>query len=54
MHLHAIVVGVGQVSEISSVVAKILEEPALAPFRVDFAGELEELLVLLLEGWRAR
>lgn len=54
VHVHALVVGVGQVSEVSRVVAEVLEDPDLAPFRVDFTENLTELLELVLRGWRRR
>jgi AcrR family transcriptional regulator len=53
VHLHALVVGVGQVSDNSEVVREVLAEPALAALRVDFVSELRELLVCLLAGWEA-
>jgi AcrR family transcriptional regulator len=53
MHVHALLVGVGQVSDVSRVVEEVLAEPALAPFRVDFVSEMRELLVCLLAGWHA-
>lgn len=51
-HVHALVVGVGHVSTVSEVVADVLSEPALAPFRVDFVTDLRELIELMLAGWR--
>jgi AcrR family transcriptional regulator len=54
LHLHTLTVGVGQVSEVSQVVAKVLEDPALAAFRVDFTERLRELLELVLQGWGKR
>jgi AcrR family transcriptional regulator len=53
LHLHALVVGVGQMSDTSAVVKEVLEDPALAGFRIDFVVELRELLELVLRGWTA-
>jgi AcrR family transcriptional regulator len=53
MHLHALVVGVGQVSDVSDVVREVLAEPEMAPFRVEFVSDLKELLVCVLAGWEA-
>jgi AcrR family transcriptional regulator len=50
-HLHALVVGVGQVSDESAVVREVLADPELAVFRVDFTSELRDLLRLILLGW---
>jgi hypothetical protein len=36
MHLHALVVGFGQMADTSTVVNDVLSEPELAGFRVDF------------------
>jgi AcrR family transcriptional regulator len=49
-HLHALVIGVGQLAEGSEAIKELLAQPELAPFRVDFVPLLRELLELLLAG----
>ena len=51
LHLNALVIGVGQMSDVSAVVREVLEAPELAGFRVDFVTRLAELLGLVLRGW---
>jgi hypothetical protein len=53
VYVHALIVGVGQVAEVSAV-AEVLEHPAFAPFRVDFTEQLTALLELVLRGWSKR
>jgi AcrR family transcriptional regulator len=51
-YVHALVVGVGQMSEESEVVERVLSHPELQVFRVDFETTLRDLLLLVLRGWR--
>jgi AcrR family transcriptional regulator len=53
LHLHALVVGVGQLAEESEAAKAVLEQAELAPFRVDFVPMLREHLALFLAGWAA-
>lgn len=53
LRLHALMIGVRQLSDPSPVVARAHREPDLAVFRVDFAAELADLLVCVLRGMEA-
>ena len=50
VHLHALVIGVWQLAEPSPVIRAVMEEPDLAPARVDFERDLSFLLRALLDG----
>ena len=54
LDLHAFVIGVGQMAEPGPVVAKVLEEPALAVFRVEFVPRVRELVEMVMRGWVPR
>lgn len=53
VHLHALVIGVWQLAEPSSVIRRVMQTPELAPARVDFDEDLRFLLVTLLKGMQA-
>jgi len=48
--IHSMLIGWGQMSDISPVVDKVLENEALAPLRFEFLSSFEDSLFLLLEG----
>lgn len=50
VRLHALVVGLWQMAEPAAVIRGVLDDPALAAARVDFARELGHVLRLLLVG----
>lgn len=52
LRVHALVIGCWHASTPSSVARKALDHDGLAALRVDFHEELENTLVLVLEGWR--
>ena len=52
LRFHALVIGCWQSATPAPVVRRVLEREELAGFRMDFSEELENTLVLLLEGWR--
>jgi len=54
LRTHALIVGLGQMAHPSAVVVEVLEEPALAPFRVAFLDELKACLAALLRGRERR
>ncbi|HST58747.1 MAG TPA: TetR family transcriptional regulator [Longimicrobium sp.] len=53
VHLHALVIGVWQLAEPSAVIRRVMEDPALAPARVDFEADLRFLIATLLRGMAA-
>jgi AcrR family transcriptional regulator len=52
IHFHGLLIGVGQMADVSDVAEEALRAPELAGFRIDFASELTELLELILRGWK--
>ncbi|MFT6557286.1 TetR/AcrR family transcriptional regulator [Sneathiella sp.] len=50
--LHCLVVGLGQMSDPSPVLAKVLEHPELAPFRVDLKQNLLTIFSHILNGMK--
>lgn len=52
LRFHALVIGCWQAATPAPVARRILERDEFAPWRIDFSEELENTLVLLLEGWR--
>lgn len=53
VHVHALVLGVWQLAAPSPVIVRVMEEPELAPARVDFEEDLRFLLATLLKGMRS-
>lgn len=49
---HGLLLGCWQAATPAPVARKALEQPGLEELRMDFTEELENMLVLLLEGWR--
>lgn len=54
LRIHAILIGLWQLTDHSKVVAEAVARGGLDAFRIDFADELEDLLVVLLRGMEAR
>lgn len=54
LRLHAFAVGCWQLASPAPAVRRVTERPTLAAQRLDFSEELENVLVLLLEGWRQK
>jgi AcrR family transcriptional regulator len=54
LRIHAMLIGLWQLTEHSPVVAEALARGGLDAFRIDFADELEDLLAALLRGMEAR
>lgn len=52
LRLHALVVGLRQMSDPSPVVAQVLAQEELAPLRLDFETELRGALVAIVRGMR--
>lgn len=52
LRFHALVIGCWHVAMPGATVRKAIQRPELAPLRINFSEELENTLVLLLEGWR--
>lgn len=52
LRLHALIIGCWHAATPGPVVRKVLARPELSAFRINFSEELENTLVLLLEGWR--
>lgn len=52
LRFHALLIGCWQSATPAPVVRRVLQREELAAFRLDFSEELEDTLVLLLEGWR--
>lgn len=53
VHLHALVIGVWQLAEPSAVIRRVMDDPELAPARVDFESDLRFLVATLLRGMAA-
>lgn len=53
VHLHALVIGVWQLAEPSAVIRRVMNDPELAPARVDFEADLRFLVATLLRGMAA-
>ncbi|HLL52357.1 MAG TPA: TetR family transcriptional regulator [Myxococcaceae bacterium] len=54
LHLHALVIGLRQMADNGGVVKEVLDEPRMAPLRVDFARELEAVVERMLVGAEAK
>ncbi|WP_163997796.1 TetR/AcrR family transcriptional regulator [Pyxidicoccus caerfyrddinensis] len=54
IHLHALVTGLRQMADVAPVARELLQQPHLAPLRVDFTGELTAALTTLLRGLESR
>lgn len=54
LRLHAFVIGFWPLANPAPIVRRVTERPAFAAQRVEFSEELENVLVLLLEGWRQK
>jgi AcrR family transcriptional regulator len=54
LHLHALVIGLRQMADNGGVVKEVLDQPRMAPLRVDFARELEAVVERLLLGAEAK
>ena len=52
LRVHALVIGCWHAASPAPMARRLLEHEEFAPLRVDFHEEFEDLLVLLLEGWR--
>ena len=52
LRVHAMVIGCWHAAAPAPLARRLSDREELAPLRVDFHEELENLLVLLLEGWR--
>lgn len=52
LRFHALVIGCWQAATPAPIARRILDREEFAAFRLDFSEELENTLVLLLEGWR--
>jgi len=52
LRLHALIIGCWHAATPAPIARRVVERPELAPLRLDFSEELENTLVLLLEGWR--
>lgn len=50
LHAHALMVGLLQLTRPSAAVASVLEDPRLAPLKLDFQVELERAMTALLQG----
>lgn len=53
LHAHALMVGLLQLTRPSAAVATVLEDPRLAPLRLDFQTELERAMTAVLRGQAA-
>ncbi|MBL8148988.1 MAG: TetR family transcriptional regulator [Blastocatellia bacterium] len=51
LHIRALITGLHQMSNTSTVVAKVLEDPAMQVFRIEFEQELEYGLKALIDGF---
>ena len=51
MRTHALVVGIGQMANPSASAAAAIDCPELAVFKIDFEGELREMLRIMVRGW---
>ncbi len=54
LRVHAMLIGFWQLTDHSPVVAEAIARGGLDAFRIDFANELEDVLVTLLRGMEAR
>jgi AcrR family transcriptional regulator len=54
LRIHALVIGLWQLTDHPPVVAEAIARGGLDVFRIDFADELEDVLVALLRGMEAR
>lgn len=52
LRLHALIIGTWNAATPAPVARRVLEREEMAALRLDFSEELENTLVLLLEGWR--
>ncbi|MGV3525014.1 MAG: TetR family transcriptional regulator [Candidatus Sericytochromatia bacterium] len=53
MHLNALVMGLEYMSRPHPVMAEVLQDPALAPLKLDFDTALHHALLCLLSGWQS-
>jgi AcrR family transcriptional regulator len=54
MRIYALAIGIGQIASPPSIVAKVLQAPELACFRIDFEEEFYQCVRLLLAGRLAK
>lgn len=50
--VHTLLIGSWQAASPAPIARRVLDEPGMEALRIDFSEEFENLLLLMLEGWR--